>query len=126
MTEVNETQIEQIEEEVIEEVIPEPEYEKFLKAGQVEALKKAGLVSKKSIRAASDEELVKLNGVGLSTASKLKEWATGEVKEGEAISNSTVVFADKNGDPIEVKPGDVVPAEHAERMVEKGRARWQK
>ena len=125
MTEIGEILIEEeIEEEVVEEK-EAPEYEKFLNKGQVEALKKAGLVDKISIRAASDEDLIKLDGIGAATVVKLREWGVGDVKEGDAISLRCLVLK-REDEVLEVAPGDIIPARFdAARAVEKGQATWE-
>jgi len=101
-------------------------FEKFLKPAQADALKEARFVDKKSIRAASDEDLVKVNGIGAVAVVKLREWAVPEeLKEGDAISLRCLVFADEDGFPVNILPGDIIPAKFdAARCVEKGQAVW--
>ena len=123
MTEIGKLQIEEVVEEV-EEVTPE--YPAFLDKKQVASLEKARIVDKFSVRAASDEQLVKLEGIGAATVIKLREWAVGAVPKGDAIAMRVLVFPDENGDPVEFLPGDIIPAEYgAEEQVKKGKARWQ-
>jgi len=119
MTEIGEILIE----EEIEEV-KAPEYEAFLNAAQVEALQKAGLIDKLSVRRATDEELIKLDGIGPATIIKLRDWCVDEVAEGDAISLRNLAL-NANGERLDVLPGDVIPARFgAARQVEKGKATW--
>ena len=124
MTEIGEILIEEEVEKVVKEV-EVPEYEKFLKKEQVEALQKAGFVDKKAVRAASDEDLVKVAGIGAASVIKLREWAIGKVDAGDAISKRFLAL--KCGEEsLDVRPGDIIPAKFgAERQVEKGKATWQ-
>ncbi len=119
MTEIGEILVE----EKVEEV-KVPDYEKFLKSAQVEALQNAGYKDELSIRAASDEELIKLDGIGPATIIKLREWGVIKVEKGDAIAKRFLVL--KCGDErLDVRPGDVIPARFgAEEIVESGKATW--
>lgn len=119
MTEIGEILIE---EEIEEEKAPE--YEAFLNAAQVEALQKAGFIDKVTVRRATDEELIKLNGIGPATIIKLRDWCIGEVAEGDAVSLRCLSL-NANGEILDVNPGDIIPAKFgAARQVEKGKASW--
>lgn len=120
MTEIGEILVE----EEVEEV-KVPEYEKFLKPAQVKALQNAGFPDKLSIRAASDEELIKLDGIGPATIIKLREWGVIKVEKGDAIAKRFLVL--KCGDErLNIRPGDVIPSRFgAEEIVKKGKASWQ-
>lgn len=100
------------------------EFAKMLKPEQVEALIKAGFKNKEKIRAASDEDLVAVKGIGIAAAQVLRDWATGGVKKGDAIATRYLVL--KNGaEKLNVVPGQVIPAEFgAEEAVKKGQAYW--
>ena len=102
-----------------------PEFAKFLKEEQVAALVKAGYVDKLSVRAASDEQLVKVEGIGAATVMKLREWGISEVEKGNAIARRFLVL--KCGDEtLDVRPGDIIPAKFgAKEVVEKGKASWE-
>ena len=120
MTEIGEILIEEEVEEV--EV---PEYDKFLKPAQVDALLGSGYANKHSVRTASDEDLIKLSGIGAATVIKLKEWAVGEVSEGDAISKRHLALK-ANGERLDVAPGDIIPAKFgAEEIVKSGKATWE-
>ena len=121
MTEIGEILIE---EEVVEP--KSPDYEAFLNKPQVEALVKAGFVDKQSIRAASDEDLVGVQGIGAVAVVQLRKWAVPEkLQKGDAISQRCLVFADENGFAVEILPGEIIPAKYnAARCVEKGQAVW--
>ena len=97
----------------------------ILKDEQLEELEKAGLYDKAKIRAASDEELVGVRGIGLATAEKLREWAIPEeMADGDAISKRFLVL--KHGaERLDVRPGDLIPAKFgAENCVKSGKATW--
>lgn len=128
MTEVGKTQIEEGGKEMDKRALaekPMPGYASFLKEEQVAELVKAGLNDKVSIRAASDEDLVKIDGIGAATVLKLREWSIIEVAEGDAVSKRFLVLKDGE-DRLDVRPGDVIPARFgAERWVKSGKATWQ-
>lgn len=124
MTEVGKTQIEEVMEERAIAEKPMPEYAKFLKEEQVTELIKAGYTDKLSIRAASDEELIKVNGVGPATILKLREWGVVEVEKGDAVAKRFLALRD-GADSLDVRPGDIIPARFgAERWVKSGKATW--
>lgn len=98
----------------------------ILKEAQVEALEKAGLVDKVSIRAASDEDLIKIDGIGPATVIKLREWGVIEVEKGDAVAKRFLVLKCAGEDPLNVKPGDIIPARYgAEVVVKSGKATWE-
>lgn len=100
------------------------EFADLLRPDQVEALIKAGIKSKEDIRAASDEELVNIKGIGAVSVASLREWSIGGVEKGAAISKRFLVLTN-GAERLDVRPGDVIPAEFgAARAVEKGQAYW--
>lgn len=109
-----------------------PEYAEIVNPAQVEALLAEGLESKEDIRALTDEELVKIDGIGAATVTKLREWGIEDVEKGNAIARCFLALKssnerDENGDKLRlnVRPGDVIPTEYgAEELVEKGQASW--
>ena len=102
-----------------------PEYAELLKDEQVEAMLKAGLESKADVRAASDESLMGIKGVGLSALNKLRELSSADVGKGNAIARRYLAL--NNGEEtLDVSPGDIIPAKFgAKEQVEKGKASWQ-
>ena len=102
-----------------------PEFAGLLKEDQVIAMLNAGFESKLSVRAASDEELIKIDGIGAATVIKLREWSVFEVPEGDAISLRHLALNDGTDTPYNVNPGDIIPAHlGAEDQVNAGRAIW--
>ena len=98
--------------------------DKILKEAQIEALEEADLMDKQSVRAASDETLIKIQGIGPATIIKLREWSVTEVDDGDAISLRFLLLKN-SGERLDVAPGDVIPARFgAARHVETGKARW--
>lgn len=96
----------------------------ILNEKQLEALKQAGLDNRIAVRAATDEQLVKVNGIGAATVIKLREWSVYDVEEGHAIAKRYLCL--KNGkERLDVRPGDSIPPEFgAAEMVDKGMAEW--
>ena len=103
----------------------QPAYAKLLKPEQVEAMLMVGIESIEDVRAASDEELVKIKGIGLSALNKLREWSSADVGKGNAVARRYLSL--KNGEEtLDVRPGDIIPARFgAAEQVEKGKASWQ-
>ena len=102
-----------------------PAYAHLLKPEQVEAMVKAELMSKEDIRAASDEDLIKIRGVGLAAVQSLRDWSVEDLGKGNAIARRFLVLKDGD-DSLDVRPGDVIPARFgAENMVKAGKASWQ-
>jgi len=97
----------------------------ILNKKQLEAMEKAGFSEKIAIRAASDSQLVAVDGIGAATVVKLREWSIYELPEGDAVAHSCLIL--KDGDErLQVLPGDIIPARFgAARQVEKGRATWE-
>jgi hypothetical protein len=98
----------------------------ILNEKQLEAMKKAGFADKIAIRAASDEDLIKVEGIGPATIIKLREWGIEEAGAGNAVSRRFLVLKCKGKEALSVRPGEIIPAEYgADEMVEKGLATWQ-
>ena len=108
------------------------ELPEFLNDAQADELRKLGMDTKHAIRAADDAELTAINGIGLATATKLREWSAIDVPEGCAISKRYLILTrpgkkkiDDDG-KLAVAPGDIIPAEfEPEQYVKKGQAVWQ-
>ena len=102
-----------------------PAFAKLLKPEQVDAMLEAELATKEDIRAASDEDLIKVKGIGLATVQALRDWSVEDLEKGNAIARRFLVL--RCGDEsLDVRPGDIIPAKFgAKEQVERGKASWQ-
>jgi len=94
----------------------------------VEMMQKLGLDTPQAVASASDEDLLKISGIGPATLKKLRAWEEKppvvEKKDAkEAVSLYCIVVRDGD-ERVTIQPGDVLPVDMAEKQVEKGRARW--
>ena len=103
----------------------QPAYAELLKPDQVEGMLKAGIESMEDVRAASDEALIKIKGIGSSALQALREWSSKDIGKGNAIARRYLAL--NNGkETLDVKPGDIIPEKFgAAEMVEKGKASWE-
>ena len=135
MTELGNEQIEEMSDEQIDKIAEvmerralaekAPGYSGLLKPEQEKALMDAGLMSKEDVRAASDEDLIKVKSVGLAAVQILRDWSVKDLGKGSAIARRYLALKD-GADRLDVSPGDVIPAGFgAQEAVDKGQAAWQ-
>jgi len=134
MTEIGNDHIEGLSDEAVDKIAEvmerralaekAPAYSGLLKAEQESALVEEGLLNKEDIRAASDEELIKIKGVGLAAVQKLRDWSVKDLKKGNAIARRYLALK-CDGETLDVSPGDEIPARFgAEEAVAKNKATW--